>query len=298
MKRVLITGANGFLGDSLSAMLLNEGLSVIATGNGPCRLPYTGKSGFSYLPMDITDPTAIQRQIKTAAPDIIVHAAAMSKPDECEQNREKAFAVNVKGTADLLEAAALQKATIVFLSTDFIFDGSTGMYREEDLPGPVNYYGQTKLEAELLTRQYPYDYSIARTVLVYGNNRSGRKNILGMVKDKLERGEPFKVVDDQLRTPTFIEDLSAGITKIIRERAKGIFHIAGEEQMTPYEMARRTAVYLGLDTGLLQRVNGSTFTEPARRPLKTGFNISKAKQELGYQPVSLETGLQHTFNQK
>jgi dTDP-4-dehydrorhamnose reductase len=296
--RVLITGANGFLGFSLSALLLQKGITVIATGNGPCRLPFAGLHHFSYLPMDISMPGEIHQQINKAAPDIIVHAAAMSKPDECELNREKAFAVNVKGTADLLEAAALQKAYFLFLSTDFIFDGLKGMYREDDVPGPVNYYGQTKLEAEILTRQYPFDYSIARTVLVYGNNRSGRKNILGMVKEKLEKGETFKVVEDQLRTPTFIEDLSTGIWKMIDQRAKGVFHIAGEEQMTPYEMAVRTAKYLSLDANLLQRVNAATFIEPAQRPLKTGFIITKAKKELGYQPVPFEKGLQETFDQK
>lgn len=296
--RVLITGANGFLGYSLSALLLQKGITVIATGNGPCRLPFEGEPLFSYLPMDITVPGDLHQQINKAAADIIVHAAAMSKPDECEFNREKAFAVNVKATADLLEAAALQKAYFLFLSTDFIFDGVSGMYREEDEPGPVNYYGQTKLQAELMTRQYPFDYSIARTVLVYGNNLSGRKNILGMVKEKLEKGEVFKVVDDQLRTPTFIEDLSLGIWKMIEQRAKGIFHIAGEEQMTPYEMAERTAKFLGHDVNLLQRVNAATFTEPAKRPLKTGFIITKAKKELGYQPVPFEKGLAATFVQK
>lgn len=296
--RVLITGANGFLGYSLSALLLKKAVKVIATGTGPCRLPFQNDSNFSYCPMDITAPEELFPVLKKSDPDIIVHAAALSKPDECEGNREKAFAVNVKGTADLLEAAAKQKAYFLFLSTDFIFDGVAGMYREEDAPGPVNYYGQTKLEAELLTRQYPFDYSIARTVLVYGNNRSGRKNILGMVKEKLEKQEIFKVVDDQLRTPTFIEDLSVGIWKMIEQRAGGIFHIAGEEQMTPYEMARRTADFLKLDTGLLHKVNAGTFNEPARRPLKTGFTIAKAKKELDYQPVPFERGLAITFSQK
>jgi dTDP-4-dehydrorhamnose reductase len=296
--RVLITGANGFLGYSLSALLLQKGITVIATGNGPCRLPFEDWRHFSYLQLDITNPVELHQQIKTAGADIIVHAAAMSKPDECELNREKAFAVNVKATAGLLEAAALQKAYFLFLSTDFIFDGVAGMYHEEDEPGPVNYYGQTKLEAELLTRQYPFDYSIARTVLVYGNNRSGRKNILDMVKEKLEKGETFKVVDDQLRTPTFIEDLSIGIWQMIDQRAKGIFHLSGEEQMTPYEMAVRTANFLGYDTNFLQRVNAATFIEPAKRPLKTGFIITKAKKELGYQPVPFEKGLIETFAQK
>ncbi|MBL0271187.1 MAG: SDR family oxidoreductase [Chitinophagaceae bacterium] len=296
--RVLITGANGFLGYSLSALLLKKGVAVIATGSGPCRLPFQENSLFRYIPMDITVPAAVHQQIKLAAADIIVHTAAMSKPDECELHPEKAYAVNVRGTAEVLEAAASIGSHFLFLSTDFIFDGQTGMYQEEDPPGPVNYYGQTKLEAELLTRQYPFDYSIARTVLVYGNNRSGRKNILGMVKEKLEKGEVFKVVDDQLRTPTFIEDLSFGIWKMIEQRPKGIFHIAGEEQMTPYEMAVRTAKFLGYNVNLLQRVNASTFTEPAKRPLKTGFDITKAKKELGYQPVPFEKGLELTFYQK
>lgn len=293
--KILITGANGFLGYHLSSLLLQKGHTVIATGKGECRLLFSGGNHFIYKTLDFTHPGKVQSLFAAYHPEVVVHAGAMSKPDECELQQELSHVINVKGTEHLLNASAGCNSFFIFLSTDFIFSGEKGMYREEDEPGPVNYYGQTKLEAEGLVKQYTQDWSIVRTVLVYGPNHSGRKNILGVVKEKLEHALPYNVVDDQLRTPTYVGDLAAGIAAIIEKRAGGVFHVSGEESLTPYEMACRTAKQLGLDPSLLSSVNASTFTEPARRPQLTGFIIDKAKKVLGYSPISFEEGLRRTF---
>lgn len=293
--KILITGANGFLGYHLSSLLLQKNHVVIATGKGECRLPFTSGNNFIYQTLDFTDPLKVQSLVTTYRPEIVVHAGAMSKPDECELQQELANTINVKGTEYLLNASAACNSFFIFLSTDFIFSGEKGMYREEDETGPVNYYGQTKLEAEAWVKQYRHGWSIVRTVLVYGPNHSGRKNILGIVKEKLEQAMPYNVVNDQLRTPTYVGDLAAGIAAVIEKRAGGVFHISGEEPHTPYDMACLTAKLLGLDPSLLSPVNASTFTEPARRPLRTGLIIDKAKKELGFSPVLFEEGLRKTF---
>lgn len=294
--RVLISGANGFLGHYLTGLLLRRGHDVIATGAGPCRLPGYPGTGFIYEEMDFTDEPELSRVFTRYRPEFVIHAGARSKPDECELDRAKAFDCNVNGTRHLLAAAANSRAYFLFLSTDFIFDGRQGMYREDDLPGPVNYYGTTKLLAEEQVRNYPYDWGIARTVLVYGKPPAGRSNILTLVSDKLRRGEIFRVVNDQFRTPTYIEDLAGGLASMIEKKATGIYHLSGTDWLTPYEMAVKTAEYLRLDTSLLVKVTAADFPEPARRPSKTGFNIEKARRELGYDPVSFETGLRHTFS--
>jgi dTDP-4-dehydrorhamnose reductase len=131
--------------------------------------------------------------------------------------------------------------------------------------------------------------------MVYGKPLPGRNNILGIVKEKLEKGEEYRVVNDQVRTPTYVEDLAEGIARIIEKKATGIFHLSGTDVLTPYEMALRTAVFLGLDSSLLKKVTADVFSEPAKRPLKTGFNINKAMRELGYHPVPFEEGLRRTF---
>lgn len=293
--KILITGANGFLGYYLVEQLLEKNCSVTATGRGECRLPFTHDINFQYLPMDFSDPFAIHDVFENIKPDVVIHAGAMSKPDECEMDQMKAYLVNVEGTVQLLINSEELKSFFIFLSTDFVFDGEKGMYKEDDAPRPVNYYGRTKLEAEEAVKEYGHDWAIVRTVLVYGKNHSGHNNVLKIVKEKLEKGEEYNVVDDQVRTPTYVEDLAKGIVSIVEKRAKGIFHLSGKDILTPYQMAIKAAEYLKLDSSNLKKVTSSSFSQPARRPLKTGFLIDKARKELGYDPLSFDEGLRKTF---
>ncbi|HEX7904798.1 MAG TPA: SDR family oxidoreductase [Chitinophagaceae bacterium] len=293
--KILITGANGFLGYYLILQLLNKGYDVIATGKGECRLPFT-QTNFAYETMDFTDPFGVHDVFEKHTPEVVVHVGAMSKPDDCEQNQWQAYLTNVEGTVTMLTNAEEIKSFFIFISTDFIFSGETGMYKEGDEAAPVNYYGKTKLEAEEAVKEYPFDWSIVRTVLVYGKPQAGRENILTVVKEKLEKEESYSVFTDQVRTPTYVEDLAAGIVSIIEKKATGIYHLSGEEVLTPYDMAIKTAELLGLNAALIKKVTVDEFKQPARRPLKTGFIIDKAKQELNYQPVSFDEGLAKTFS--
>jgi len=293
--KILITGANGFLGYYLVEQLLGKNFSVIATGKGECRLPFLGQNNFTYSEMDFTDPYSVHDVFGAIKPDVVVHAGAITKPDECEMNQMKAYLVNMEGTVQLLINTEELKSFFVFVSTDFVFDGETGMYKEDDAPRPVNYYGRTKLEAEEAVKEYEHGWAIVRTVLVYGKNHTGKGNLLGVVKEKLEKGEEYNVVDDQVRTPTYVEDLARGIVSVIEKKANGIFHISGKDMLTPYEMAIKTADFLKLDKSLLKRVTASTFSQPAKRPPRTGFVIDKAREQLGFEPLSFEEGLAKTF---
>ncbi|HEY5968399.1 MAG TPA: SDR family oxidoreductase [Chitinophagaceae bacterium] len=294
--KILVTGANGFLGYYIVEQLLAKKNSVIATGKGECRLPFTHDLNFQWLTMDLTDPFSIHDVFESIKPDVVVHSGAMSKPDECEMDQMKAYLVNVEGTVHLLINSEELKSFFVFLSTDFVFDGERGMYKEEDVPRPVNYYGRTKLEAEEAVKEYEHAWAIVRTVLVYGKNHSGHSNLLKIVREKLEKGEQYSVFDDQVRTPTYVEDLAKGIVSIIEKKAKGIFHLSGKDVLTPYQIAIETAEYLKLDNSLIKKVTAANFSQPAKRPLKTGFIIEKARNELGYAPISFEEGLKKTFS--
>ena len=294
--KILITGANGFLGYYIAEQLLAKKYSVIATGKGECRLPFTQDLNFQWIKMDFTDPFSIHDVFEKIKPDVVIHSGAMSKPDECELDQMKAYLVNVEGTVQLLINSEELKSFFVFLSTDFVFDGERGMYEEDDVPGPVNYYGRTKLEAEEAVKEYEHAWAIARTVLVYGKNHSGHSNILKIVREKLEKGEEYSVFDDQVRTPTYVEDLAKGIVSIIEKKATGVFHLSGKDVLTPYQMTIKTAEYLKLDSSVIKKVTHASFSQPAKRPLKTGFIIDKARKELGYEPISFEEGLKKTFN--
>jgi dTDP-4-dehydrorhamnose reductase len=275
MRKILVTGANGFTGFYLVRQLLQKNFMVIATGRGECRLPFEG-SNFIYEPLDFTNEVQSAQVFEKHCPDVVVHGGAISKPDECEQNRENAFLNNVTGTLYLLRQAKLYGSFFIFLSTDFVFDGEKGMYAEDDPRQPVNYYGETKLMAEDEVMKYPSIWAIVRTVLVYGKPLLARQNLLTSTAQALQKGEQLKIFNDQVRTPTFVEDLASGIVSIIEKNAPGIFH-------------------LGYDENLIQPVTADTFHQPAKRPLKTGFDLSKAKKVLGYKPVSFDEGLKRTF---
>lgn len=294
MTTILVTGANGFLGYYLVQQLLQKGHKVVATGKGANRLPFRDET-FVYRPLDFTNKENVAAVFALAKPDVVVHCGAISKPDECELNREAAFLINVTGTINLLEAAVLCRSHFIFLSTDFVFSGEKGFYQEGDERAPVNYYGQTKVLAEDEVVKYPFAWSVVRTVLAYGKTFSGRENIVTNTAKALGEGRPLKIFNDQWRTPTYIEDLAAGIVSIIEKGAEGVYHLSGEDLRTPYDVAVETAIYLGYDTSLIKAVKANEFDQPARRPAKTGFDISKAKKDMNYQPTSFAEGLQRTL---
>ena len=142
---------------------------------------------------------------------------------------------------------------------------------------------------------YSFDWNIVRTVLVYGKTFSGRENIVTNTAKALSEKRPLKIFDDQVRTPTYVEDLAGGIVAVLEKGADGIYHLSGEDIKTPYEVSIETARFLGLNTSLIARVKEEEFHQPARRPAKTGFDITKAKRDLGFQPISFKEGLEKTF---
>ncbi len=267
-----------------------------ALGKGPSRLSLGKSAGVHYHDLDLEKFKKTERLIDKIAPHIIIHAAALSLPNECQAHPDRCWKVNVGATRALLKAAVRSKAYFIYLSTDFVFDGEAGPYDESAEPNPVNLYGESKLLAEEMVRLSPLRSCTIRTVLVYGKKVSGgRSNFVHWVQDKLNAGEKIKVVNDQVRTPTYVEDLAKGILLAIVKHATGIYHLSGKDTCTPYQLACRIAELLGKDKNLIEPVDASSFTEPAKRPLKTGFIIDKAVRELGYAPIDLNEGLKEVL---
>jgi dTDP-4-dehydrorhamnose reductase len=293
MKKVLITGANGLLGQKLVQKLKDEPeYQVFATGRGKCRLPVSWGKGYQWLELDVTDLEEVAAIFDWVKPDVLIHTAAMTNVDECELNQEACKIQNIDAVKNLIVACEGHGTHFIHLSTDFIFSGDKGPYLEADQPAPVNYYGETKLESEELIEASTIKSAIARTVLVYGIAADmSRSNIILWVKKSLENGKNIQVVNDQWRTPTLAEDLADGCILIMDKGATGIFNISGKDMLTPFDMAILTADYFGLDKNLIQKVDSTIFTQPAKRPLKTGFIIKKAEIELGYSPKSFTEGI-------
>jgi dTDP-4-dehydrorhamnose reductase len=291
---VLVTGIHGLVGQYLSKMLCSWKGKVVITGKGPCRLP---ANDLMYTEMDITDKAQVSEVFERYRPGILIHAAALAQPDLCELNPEEGNRVNVDGTENLLGAASLCKTFFIYLSTDFVFSGNDGPYHEESITGPVNVYGMTKLMAEEKVKLYPYAWAIVRTALVYGNIIAGaRSNMISWVREELEKKNPIKVVDDQLRTTTYAGDLTKAILTIAERKAGGVWHISGKDALSPWEIAIAVAGHLHLDKTLITNVDSAVFSQPATRPLKTPFIITKAEQELGYKPLSFEEGMRKVLH--
>ena len=290
MMKLLVTGANGLLGQkliSLSASL--QEISFVATGRGENRNP-TGK--YEYRQLDVTSREEVSTVLKEINPDVVINCAAMTHVDQCETHQEACWSQNVRALEYLIASCIEANAFLIQLSTDFIFDGLAGPYTEEAVAHPLSYYGKSKLASEDLLKSSPVKSAIVRTVLVYGiAHDMSKSNIILWVKHSLEQGKKIQVINDQWRTPTLAEDLALGCTAIAQKRAEGIFNLSGKDLLTPHEMALKTAHFFKLDASLIEEVDGSVFTQPAQRPARTGFILDKAITELNYNPHSFDEGM-------
>ena len=291
--KILITGSNGLLGQKLVALLLQQpNVAVVATSRGTNKLAGLYPD-LAFTALDVTDGAQVAAVLAQEQPTHVIHTAAMTNVDECELNHEPCWLQNVTAVEHLVTACSARQIHLTHVSTDFIFSGEAGPLAEDAEPAPVNFYGESKLAAERLVQASAGPWAIARTVLVYGTAHDyGRTNIVLWVRDSLRAGKTIKVVDDQWRTPTLADDLAQGCWLLARHDAQGIYNIAGREMLTPYDMALQVADYFSLDKSLIIKADGSIFTQPARRPPRTGFLIEKAERELGYRPHSFAQGIE------
>ncbi len=295
--KIMVTGSNGLLGQKLIHQLANRpDVTLLATARGNNRLKQ--QAGYAYTSLDITDGAAVLALCNAWQPDAIIHTAAMTQVDDCEDQQAACWELNVTAVDHLIRAAEAVNAHLVHLSTDFIFDGAAGPYDETAAPNPLSFYGKSKLAAEKLLLESSISYSIIRTVLVYGVAEDmSRSNIVLWAKGALEKGQPLRIVSDQFRTPTLAEDLAQGCILAAMKRAQGIYNISGKDQMSVLELVKRVAKYFDLPTDQISEVSTDTLNQRARRPLVTGFILDKARRDLGYEPHSFEEGIALVISQ-
>ncbi|MEM9985858.1 MAG: SDR family oxidoreductase [Bacteroidota bacterium] len=289
--RILLTGSNGLLGQKIVSQLLErKNLEFLATARNQNRHPQRGQ--FAFLSLDITDPIQIESALNDFEPEVVINTAAQTQVDFCEDNREECDLVNITAVEHLAKACQKHSVKLVHISTDFVFDGAAGPYREGAEPNPVNYYGQSKLLGEQALVGSGADYVILRTILLYGITSSmSRSNIVLWAKGALEQGKVIKAVNDQWRCPTLAEDLAyASIEAAIRP-VSGLYHISGPDLYRIDALVREVAAFWQLDASLIGETDSLSLNQRAKRPGKTGFIIDKARQDLDYQPRNLHAGL-------
>lgn len=292
MKKIVITGSNGLLGQTLVNLLINEpkNYKVFGLSRGDNR---SGRDDFDYHSIDITDKNSLENCLLKIQPDVIVNTAAMTNVDACEDEKEECDLLNVTAVEYLTNISERLGAHLVHISTDFIFDGTQGYYKETDKPNPLSYYGLSKLKSEEVLTNSSLDFTILRTILVYGKvNNLGRNNIVLWIKKMLEEEKEITIIDDQFRTPTYVEDLALACKLSIDKKASGIFNISSNKLLSIYEIAHEIAEVFELNPDFIKPVDTKTLNQKAARPPRTGFDLTKTNKELAFYPKSFKEDLQ------
>jgi dTDP-4-dehydrorhamnose reductase len=235
------------------------------------------------LPVDIRSRAAVGALVERLRPQVVLLPAALTHVDRCETHPEESIAVNVAPARCLAETGL----RLVFFSSDYVFAGDAGPYRETDVAAPANVYGRHKLLAE---EALPTDALIARTTVVYGVEAQ-QKNFVYRLLSTLGAGNTLDVPIDQIGSPTYAPNLADAAVHLIDAGARGIYHIAGPDRVDRYEFARAAARVFGLDEGLLRPVETRDLGQPARRPLDAGLVSDKAQALLPFPLIGYEEGL-------
>jgi len=294
MIKVVITGSNGLLGQSLLRLLLKEKdkYQIFGFSRGNNR---SGTEDFNYVSIDITEEKELKENLLKIKPDFIINTAAMTQVDDCETHKDACDLLNVTVVKWLAEVSKEINAQLIHISTDFIFDGKKGYYKETDKPNPLSYYGLSKLKSEEVLVKSEIDYTILRTILVYGKVFDmSRNNIVLWVRKMLTEGKEITIVNDQYRMPTYVEDLALACKISMDKKAKGIYNISSNQLLSIYEIALDIADVFQLDKKLIKPISTATLNQTAPRPEKTGFDLSKTNRELEFYPKSFKEDL-HKF---
>jgi dTDP-4-dehydrorhamnose reductase len=289
--RILITGSNGLLGQKLIKLLGNKPeIELLATSKGANRV--SNKTGYQYQSLDITNQQEINIVFDAFIPNAVINTAAMTNVDACEDDKELCWDLNVNAVKYMIVASEKHNSHLIHLSTDFVFDGEEGPYKETDEPNPLSYYGKSKYEAEKLLQASAIKWAIARTIIVYGvAENMSRSNIVLWAKEALEKGNPLTIVNDQFRSPTLAEDLAMGCWLIAEKQAEGIYHISGKDVLSIIDLVYAVADFYGYDKSIISPISSASLNQAAKRPPKTGFILDKTIKELEYSPCSFKEGL-------
>lgn len=285
--KLLITGASGLYGSKLSEIAVRKNHEVHA-GYSRDHPAYGAAVQF-----DVADKNRVNEVFKKIRPEVVVHAATLTDVDECETDKELAWKINVEGTKNIAEAAKANHAFVVYISTDYVFNGEKGNYKETDAPDPVDYYGVTKLKAEELVQEITEEHCIARGSVIYGAlPAAGKINFALWLINKLKGAEKPKLLTDQWNTPTLNTNMADMTLEIIERKLTGIYHTSGATRISRYDFAKQLAQTFNLNADLLMPSTMAEFSWPAKRPKDSSLDTTKAQQTLKNKPLEIRQALE------
>ena len=287
-RSAAVIGASGLVGQALLRVLENNQYEVTGT--------YATHPADGLISLDIADASAVYDFFRQIQPRTVFLTAALTHVDYCEDHPEEAFQTNTEGCKNIAKEAARSRSKLVYYSTDYIFDGKSGPYDEEDQPCPTSNYGKSKLEAERVIQETLEDYLILRTTVVYGWDRRS-KNFAMQVYQKLQAGIPMQVPEDQVGNPTLVDYLAEASIRLVQQETRGIVNVVGKDLLSRSEFGKALARAYGLDPEMITPVPTARLKQRALRPLCGGLQTERLSQLLGTEAMSLEEALKRLRRQ-
>ncbi len=281
--KALVVGASGLVGGALVRVLERSGIEVVAASHS--------RVAGGTIALDVCDASAVAQTLAATKPDVVfLTVNVLGGVDRCEEHPDEAYALNVEATRHVATSAAKHGATLVYYSTDYVFDGRSGPYGEDALPSPISVYGRSKLEAEQAVEKLVPHHLIIRTTAVYGWDRASR-NFAMQVWERLGAGERMSVPEDQLCNPTLAEYLAEASVRLVQMGAAGAVNVVGKDRVSRAELGRQLARAMALDAGLITAVPTSELGQKAPRPLQGGLKTGKIAELLDTEPLDLAESL-------
>ena len=288
MERLLITGGSGFLGGNLAAIATSCWETYVTYHSTPILKRRFGVA----LHLDIRNKDEVESILCELSPKVVIHAAALTDLDYCAEHQKAAWEINVRGTENVALAAEHVKARLIYVSTDSVFKGDEGLYSEDDLPEPLGYYGQTKLEGERIVSSLSSNYCIARASLLYGWSLNSSRCFTETMINDLRNKREVKLFVDEYRTPMYVKNLCEMFLELAaRDELQGIFHIGGSQRLSRFEFGLRIAQEFGFNEKYINPVSVKTFPFVDKRPRDCSMRNEKAASILKAKFWSIEQGL-------
>jgi len=284
--KVLVTGAAGLLGGRLATLLAARGFAVVALRHDAPTPP-----ALPALTLDLTDQGALGATLDASRPDAVVHAAVLSRADECERRPDLATDLNARLPGRLGAACRARGIRLVGLSTDLVFGGERALSDERAAPFPLGVYGRTKLEGEQALLSADPSAAVARVALVAGRGHGPRGTASESIAWALREGQTVRLFADEHRTPVDPESVADGVALLLERGGAGLFHLGGPERLSRLELGLRVARVLGLPSRGIESALQAEYGGPDRRPADTSLDSARARQELGWKPGPLDRAL-------
>lgn len=291
-KTILITGANGFIACKIAEQLRHHEEEIYYTSQSTLTNPFASANSFLQVNL-LTEYERLHAWMKEIKPTHIIHTAAMTQVNACEENMEDCVELNVEVPQKLAEFCAENDIHLIHFSTDFVFEGKPGKtYTEDAAVNPCNLYGKSKALSESAIISSSCSFSILRIVLVYGKAKGSQKsNLVLWVKDALSKKKSIQVVHDHYRMPTWVDDIAQAVEALIKNPVKGIFHIVGDTYLSVFDFAKKTADFWALDEDLIRPISAEEIGQKENRPESTKLDYSFTKNKIGFTPTPLKNAL-------